>query len=246
MQVNQVVQAIENQSDAQQTGNHHAQHLGIHHKFIAAGGNHALGIEKNAQAAQQKDDNVENDCNLQLAHALLAEGVVPFFGTGDNFAFQLPKPVVVGKADGICALVRGFRLLGGRIHPHRGFGLEGRFLRGFRRRLTGFGIRLCLEGLGEVGQRAGGIEIGGGGRHILGGLREQLACLSGNVAVCIGKGGFLRCILQVAQNIGNLAGVPGGVILGGCLVELLHHKLQVKAEFLFFIVHKHPPNQPRR
>ena len=152
----------------------------------------------------------------------------------------------MGKADGICALVRGFRLLGGRIHPHRGFGLERRLLRGFRRRLNGFGIRLCLEGLGEVGQRAGGIEISGGGRHILGGLREQLACLSGNVAVCIGKGGFLRCILQVAQNIGNLAGVPGGVILGGCLVELLHHKLQVKAEFLFFIVHKHPPNQPRR
>ena len=90
-QTEQIHDAVDHQSAAQQTGDHQRQHLAENHQFGAAGGDHALGIQGDGGAAEQQDDQVQNHGQLQLAHPHLTEGVVALFRPGHQLPLQLPE-----------------------------------------------------------------------------------------------------------------------------------------------------------
>ena len=101
---------VQHQMAAQQAGYQHGQHLTEDHQTHPVFRHHIQRQQRGDTGAQQHDDEVQQNADLQFADAQLRQLIVPLFGACHQLLFQLPQTLVGVKGDGRgLGLLRGFR-----------------------------------------------------------------------------------------------------------------------------------------
>ena len=109
----QTAQPVQHQMTAQQPGHQHGQHLTENHQTHPVFRHHVQRQQRGDTGAQQHDDKVQQNADLQLSDAQLRQLVVPLLGACHQLPFQLPQTLMGVKGDGRgLGLLRGLRCRG--------------------------------------------------------------------------------------------------------------------------------------
>ena len=176
----QTAQPVQHQMTAQQPGYQHGQHLTENHQTHPVFRHHVQRQQRGDTGAQQHDDKVQQNADLQLADAQLRQLVVPLLGACHQLPFQLPQALMGVKGDG-----RGLWLFGG--FRRGGVGAAGLCGKGFGNQIVD-GLIIVAGGrcVRLRGERPGGVKADGGvAGNRVGGFLGGFGSLGGF--------GLLRC-----------------------------------------------------